>query len=103
MQDWHLYIVRCSDGTLYTGISTDPVRRFAQHCSGRGAKRLRGQGPLELVYQAAAGDRSAATRLEYCVKRLRRSDKLALIDGRLQIRQLAAGAPATGCRAHAAG
>jgi putative endonuclease len=84
-----LYILRCADGTLYTGIAADVARRVAEHASGsRGAKFLRGKGPLELVFEEAAGDRAAASRLEYRVKQLSRADKLELIAGRRQLRDL---------------
>lgn len=79
---WHLYIIRCGDDTLYTGITTDVVRRFGEHeCGGhRAAKYLRGRGPLRLVAQIEVGDRTKAARLEYCVKALTRSEKERLID-----------------------
>ena len=78
-----LYIVRCADGTLYTGIAADVARRVAEHeQGGRGAKFLRGKGPLEVVFEEAAGDRALASRLEHRVKRLTRSQKLELISGR---------------------
>lgn len=78
-----LYIVRCIDDTLYTGIAADVGRRLSEHESGaRGAKYLRGKGPLTLEFSAAVGDRSAASALEHRVKRLSRAQKQALIDGR---------------------
>lgn len=80
-KNWYLYILRCGDGTLYTGITTDVEKRFAQHRSGKGAKYTRGRQPLELVYQAECGDHSAALKREYEVKRLPREQKLMLIDG----------------------
>lgn len=77
-----LYIVRCSDDSLYTGIATDVQSRIAEHESGpRGAKYLRGKGPLRLEFAQEVGDRASASRLEYRVKRLSRSQKEALIDG----------------------
>jgi putative endonuclease len=86
---FNLYIVRCADGTLYTGIATDVEKRIAEHADGpRGARFLRGKGPLKLVFSAAAGDRATASRLEYRVKRLPRSEKLALIAGRRDLRDL---------------
>lgn len=69
-------MLRCADGSLYTGIATDVSRRISEHEQGRrGAKYLRGRGPFELVYQQAVGDRSVATKIEYCVKRLSRTEK----------------------------
>jgi putative endonuclease len=84
-----LYILRCADGTLYTGIAADVARRIDEHARGsRGAKFLRGKGPLELVFEEAAGDRAAASRLEYRVKRLTRAEKLELIAGKRQLQEL---------------
>ena len=60
---WYVYILRCGDGTLYTGITDDIPRRLAAHRAGKGAKYTRGRGPLELVYQEQAPDKSAALRL----------------------------------------
>ena len=76
MSEWSIYLLRCADGTLYTGIATDVSRRISEHEQGkRGAKYLRGRGPLELVYQRAVGDRSVATRIELRVKQLARIEK----------------------------
>jgi len=87
-----LYIVRCADGTLYTGIATDVDRRLAEHESGlRGAKFLRGKGPLKIVFSRVVGDRATASRLEYRVKKLDRSQKLDLIDGRSRLDDLLSG------------
>jgi putative endonuclease len=84
-----LYIVRCADGTLYTGIAADVARRLVEHEQGiRGARFLRGKGPLEVVFEEAAGNRAVASRLEYRVKRLSRSQKLELIAGRRRLRDL---------------
>ena len=79
MSYW-LYILRCGDGTLYTGITTDVERRLETHRSGKGAKYTRGRGPLELVYREACADRSAALRRELEGKALSREEKLALIE-----------------------
>ena len=76
---WYVYILRCGDGTLYTGISDDVARRLAAHRSGKGAKYTRGRGPLELVYQEQAPDKSASLRREAAIKRLKRSEKEILI------------------------
>jgi len=85
--DWHLYLVRTASGALYTGISTDVERRFAEHQAGapKGARSLRGKGPLELVFRAQAGDRSRASRLEWYIKRWSRSRKEALIRGEISL------------------
>lgn len=76
---WKLYILRCGDGTLYTGISTDVEKRFAVHSSGKGAKYTRGRGPLELVYWEECGDHSAALKREVEIKKLSREEKEKLI------------------------
>ena len=76
---WYVYILRCGDGTLYTGISDDVARRLAAHRSGKGAKYTRGRGPLELVYQEQVPDKSAALRREYQIKRLPKQEKEGLI------------------------
>jgi putative endonuclease len=78
---WYLYLVRCRDGSLYTGISTDVTRRLESHTANRGARRLRGRGPLELVFSRAIGDRSAAQRAEYRVKQMSRQQKEQLLRG----------------------
>ncbi|MCI8651776.1 MAG: GIY-YIG nuclease family protein [Oscillospiraceae bacterium] len=78
---YYLYILRCGDGSLYTGITTDVERRLAVHRSGRGAKYTRGRGPLTVVYREECGDKSAALRRELAVKALTREEKLALIEG----------------------
>lgn len=70
MQTWYIYIVETAAGALYTGISTDVARRFEQHCRGRGARALRGRGPLVLVHQAVVGSHGDALREEARVKRM---------------------------------
>jgi len=91
-QQWTLYILRCSDGSYYTGISTDVQRRIREHSgeSGmkRGAKALRGKAPLTLVYEIMLADRSEALRLEYRVKQLSRIRKESLITGNFDPRSL---------------
>ena len=89
---FNLYIVRCADGSLYTGIATDVARRVKEHESGpRGAKYLRGRGPITLAFQACVGDRSAATKAEYQVKKLPRADKEQLISGRKSLADVGGG------------
>lgn len=78
---WYLYILRCADGSLYTGITTDVQRRLAEHRSGKGAKYTRGRGPLELQYQEECGTHSDALKRELAVKALTRGEKEALIGG----------------------
>jgi predicted GIY-YIG superfamily endonuclease len=72
---WYLYILRCGDGTLYTGITTDVQARFAQHQAGKGAKYTRGRGPLEVVYTEECEDHSAALKRELAIKALSREEK----------------------------
>ena len=86
--NYSLYILRCRDGSLYTGIAIDVAKRLREHeCGNRGAKYLRGRGPLELVFEQALGDRGAASRAEHRVKRLERSQKEALVAGALSLEQ----------------
>ena len=82
MPDWSLYLIRCADGSLYAGIAKDVERRLEEHRAGgpRGAKYLRGRGPLELVFQEKIGSRSLAARVERRVKRLRKPDKERLLE-----------------------
>jgi predicted GNAT superfamily acetyltransferase len=80
-QTWYLYILRCKDGTLYTGITTDVEKRFQTHQSGKGAKYTRGRTPLELVYREKCGTHSDALRREWEVKQLSREEKELLIAG----------------------
>ena len=77
---WYLYILRCRDGTLYTGITTDVDKRFEAHASGKGAKYTRGRGPLELVYQQRAESHSAAAKLEWRIKHMPKVKKLELCE-----------------------
>ena len=76
---WKLYILRCGDGSLYTGIALDVQARLTRHREGTGAKYTRGRGPLELVYQEECGDHSSALKREYEVKSLPRQEKMKLI------------------------
>lgn len=81
MPRWHVYLVRCRDGALYTGIATDVSRRLAEHeqGAGKGAKYLRGKGPLRLVLNKAVGRRGLALRVEARIKRLPKARKEDLI------------------------
>lgn len=84
-----LYILRCADESLYTGIATDVGKRITEHQSSpRGARFLRGKGPLRLEFVEEVGDRAVASALEYRVKRLPRARKQALIEGREMLRDL---------------
>jgi len=75
---WYVYILRCADGTLYTGITDDVERRLAAHRAGKGAKYTRGRGPLELAYTEELPDKSSALKREIAIKRLPRQKKLEL-------------------------
>ena len=79
MKQWCVYILRCGDGTLYTGMTDDFERRLRMHQEGRGAKYTRGRGPLEPVYLEACEDLSSALKREYAIKKLTRQEKLKLI------------------------
>ena len=97
---YNLYILRCGDGSLYTGIAIDVAKRMREHEEGRrGAKYLRGRGPLQLVFEHPLGDRSRATRAEYRVKRLDRSLKEALIAGRVSLQDCLGGQQLTDVQA----
>ncbi len=76
-----LYIVVCSDDTLYTGYTTDPERRVAEHNAGRGARYTRSRRPVKLAYLEEKGNRAEALRREVEVKRMSRSRKLLLCRG----------------------
>jgi len=75
---WYLYILRCGDGSLYTGITDDVEKRLAAHRAGKGAKYTRGRGPLEPVYTEEHPDRAAASRREWEIKKMTRQEKLKL-------------------------
>lgn len=77
---WWVYIIRASDGRLYTGVTTDVERRFAEHSgTPRGARFFRGRQPVEVVYSESHPDRGSALRREAAIKRLKRDEKLRLI------------------------
>ena len=80
---WYLYILRCKDNTLYTGITTDVEKRLEAHRSGKGAKYTRGRAPLELVYQESCGSHSNALKREAEIKKLSRQAKELLVKSRI--------------------
>lgn len=90
--DWYLYMLRCGDGSLYTGISSDVERRLEEHRGvagrNRGAKALRGKQPLQLVFKQAVANKSEALKLEYRVKNLSRAVKEELANGRQELSSL---------------
>ena len=77
---WYLYILRCKDNTLYTGITTDVEKRLEAHRSGKGAKYTRGRAPLELVYRETCGSHSDALKREAEIKKLSRQAKELLVN-----------------------
>ncbi|MDD2702724.1 MAG: GIY-YIG nuclease family protein [Candidatus Omnitrophica bacterium] len=76
---WHIYIVRCNDGTLYTGMTNDLVRRVTAHNTGKGCRFTRGRTPVRLLYSEKFSSKSGALKREIAVKRLTRKQKLRLI------------------------
>ena len=76
MAEWSVYLLRCGDGSIYTGIATDVARRVREHeSSSKGAKYLRGRGPLRLVLVQAIGSRGLASKVEYKLKSLPKTQK----------------------------
>lgn len=80
-QNWFVYILKCSDNTLYTGITTDIARRLAEHNDGTGARYTRARLPVSLAYLETAENRSEASKREYRIKQLSRGQKEGLIEG----------------------
>jgi putative endonuclease len=78
MNDWTLYILRCKDKSLYTGITKDLVKRIEQHNAGLGAKYTRGRGPCELIWSQGEYSESEAKQEEYRIKKLSRKEKESL-------------------------
>jgi uncharacterized protein (TIGR02453 family) len=78
---WYVYLARCADGTLYTGITTNPLRRAATHNAGAGAAYTRARLPVRVIHVEPVVDRSAALRRERAIKRLSRQEKEAMISG----------------------
>ena len=81
MGQWHIYVVRAADGSLYTGIATNVERRMADHSRGgtKGSKYLRSRGPLELVYFTPIGSRALALSVEARIKTLTKPDKEQIV------------------------
>jgi putative endonuclease len=88
MQDWYLYLIRCRDGSLYTGITTDVARRFAEHQNGKGSKYLRGRSTLILVFQKKLGTKNLALAVENKVKKLTKAKKEELIKDETKIDEI---------------
>lgn len=72
---WFLYVIECADGSLYTGITTDPTARFAAHAAGKGARYMRSHAPVRLVLTEPHPDRSSASKAEYAFKQLSAAQK----------------------------
>ncbi|PCI33942.1 MAG: endonuclease [Alphaproteobacteria bacterium] len=79
MSLWTVYILKCRDGSYYTGITNDLEKRLADHEAGAGAKYTRGRGPFEVMHKEAHPDRSAASKREFAIKKLTRQQKETLI------------------------
>ncbi len=84
-QTWHVYILRCADGTLYTGITTDIERRLKEHnSSDRGARYTRSRRPVRLAWSEEAASHAAASRREYDIRKMNRHGKQELLAGWLE-------------------
>jgi putative endonuclease len=77
---WHLYLLECADGSLYTGVTTDVERRLAEHNSGKGARYTRSRLPVIMVASRAVGSRSQALRAEFAIKQLEREQKIEAVE-----------------------
>jgi putative endonuclease len=90
MNNWFLYLIRCKQRKLYTGITTDVKRRFAEHTSNdkKGAKCLRGKAPLTLVMKKKIGSRSMALKIEAKVKKLSKIKKEMFVDDKIKVREI---------------
>lgn len=88
MDDWFLYIIQTKNGELYTGITIDTQKRLDDHRQGRGAKYLRGRGPLQLVWEVKVGEKRSALKLEKIIKKFTKSKKKLLISGHISINEL---------------
>ena len=86
MASWSVYIVKCRDGSLYTGVSNDVPNRVLRHNSGRGARYTRSRLPVKLVWRRRVKDKSAALRLEAAMKKLSREEKLLLLKASARLR-----------------
>lgn len=91
MVSWSVYLIRSSDNRLYTGITTDVKRRFAEHQAGKGAKALRGRGILTLAFSQLIGTHSQALRIEYQIKQLSKIKKERLVSLEADLKDLVTG------------
>ena len=85
MKTWFLYLIECTDGSIYTGITTDVAARFAAHCRGKGARYTRAHPPLRILGVISYPDRSSASKAEYAVKQLSAQQKRRLFTSSGQI------------------
>jgi putative endonuclease len=85
LKSWTVYIVRCANGALYTGITNDLAGRIADHNAGRGAKYTAAFRPVELAWKRRKKDRSSASKLEAAIKKLPRAEKDGVLAGRRKI------------------
>lgn len=90
MDPWHAYLIRCKDNSLYAGITTDVSRRFTEHQNHplKGAKYLKGKGPLILAWQAEIGNRNTALKVERKIKTLPKAAKEKLVKGEINIQDI---------------
>ena len=90
MTNWFLYIIRCKNNNLYTGITTDVERRFKEHQSdeGKGSKYLRGKAPLRLVFKKKIGKKSLALKIEDKIKKLPKGEKELIIKNKIKISEI---------------
>ncbi len=84
LKNWQVYILRCGDDSLYTGISNDLEKRIKAHNEKRGARYTRARLPVKLVYRESADSRSTASQRELAIKKLTREQKLSLISGQTE-------------------
>lgn len=85
MINWFLYIIRCENESLYTGITTDVKRRFKEHQEGKGSKYLRGKSPLKLVFKKKIGKKGLALRAENAIKKLPKDKKEMILKRKIKI------------------
>ena len=78
---WYVYLIECRDGSVYTGITTEVQRRYAQHVAGKGARYTRSHPPARLLGHCACTDRADASRIEYRIKQLPAAEKRVLCEG----------------------
>ena len=95
---WHVYLLRCADGTLYTGITTDVSRRVKQHNAGTASRYTRSRRPVVLLYHKRVTDQSAALKREIAIKKLSREEKESLVATKPVIGLRATSSGIAGCR-----